>query len=463
MKNARESTLTLGLVALALTSCSRGHDEGVTDPVVVIGLDGLEWDVALPLLRAGRMPALEGLMERGCYGLLSTQAPAKSPLIWTTVATGKSPAEHGILDFTRTDGNGDRTLYSSADRTTKALWNILGDYGRTSVVLGWWTTFPVEEIDGVMVSQPNRGLLEDGGVEPDVAGQVHPVQLEGEVFAAIEEVDRTLPQALRSIYPDTPFDGTPANAANWDSCKWSIRADESIRHVALQLLRDHPLPDVFLVYFSSADVIGHRFWRFHEPAPFRHPPSAARLQELGEVVNRTYEQIDAALGELLAELPRDATILVLSDHGMQAKRVDARFDLDAGDPAGRESGGHGSGPPGVLIAAGPGVRRATGPTPVRELSRADLPQLGDVVDIAPTLLALRGVPIGRDMEGVVLETLFTPEFAQALAPRYVDTHDSAEWLAAQLERGSVDLPRVQERLEQLRSLGYIGDAESEED
>ena len=129
------------LAALYLASCSQ-----TTAPVVLIGVDGFEWDVALPLIRAGRMPTLEGLMRRGTFGELSTQAPAKSPVIWTTVVTGKEPPKHGILDFTRFNENGERVLYTSADRTTKALWNILSEAGQSISVIGWWNTFPVEAV-----------------------------------------------------------------------------------------------------------------------------------------------------------------------------------------------------------------------------------------------------------------------------------------------------------------------------
>ena len=128
--------LGFGIVAalLCLGSCSPSPG-----PVAVIGLDGLEWDVVLPLLREGRMPTLEGLMREGSFGRLSTRAPARSPVIWTTVVTGKEPGGHGILGFTRPDGSGGRRLYTSADRTTKALWNILGDHDQRSIVLGWST------------------------------------------------------------------------------------------------------------------------------------------------------------------------------------------------------------------------------------------------------------------------------------------------------------------------------------
>ena len=102
-------------------------------------------------------------------------------------------------------------------------------------------------------------------------------------------------------------------------------------------------------------------------------------------------------------MPANTTVFVVSDHGMHAKQIDLDYDSDEGGRPERDSGGHGSGPPGVIVVAGPAVRRAEPGPSLRELTRADLPEIGDVVDITPTILALRGVPIGRDMDGAILE------------------------------------------------------------
>lgn len=448
-----------------LVSCSPRSGSPVAlvrGPVVVVGVDGLEWDVVLPLIREGRMPTLEGLMRRGTFGQLTTLAPAKSPVVWTTVVTGKQPAKHGILDFTRLVESGDRVLYTSADRTTKALWNILSDDDQSSVVVGWWTTFPAESISGVMVSQANtrervvrRRLLKPGGIELGVVGQVHPVSLEDEVFTVVEEVDRELPELLDRLFPEAAPGDSPSDAQEWESCRWSIRADESVRRIALRLARTDPFPALLLVYFGTPDVVGHGFWRYHAPQAFRHPPSVARIRKLGGVVTRAYEHLDTVLGELIAEIPTEATVFVISDHGMQAKRVDETFDVQANSRGERESGGHGSGPPGLIVAAGPSLRRAGDEEAIRQLTRADLPWIGDMTDIAPTILALRGIPIGRDMDGSILENLFRPEVLEALDPEFVATHDTPEWLAAQRSLSEVEPPGSEERLEQLRALGYL--------
>ena len=87
MQSAPPIRLRSALLAV-LCLCGCGASERPA-PVLVVGVDGFEWDVALPLLASGRMPHLAGLMQRGAYGLLETSQPTFSPILWTTIATGK--------------------------------------------------------------------------------------------------------------------------------------------------------------------------------------------------------------------------------------------------------------------------------------------------------------------------------------------------------------------------------------
>jgi len=92
----------------------------------------------------------------GVFGELETFIPTWSPAIWTSIVTGKVPSKHGITAFVHSpDEKGVRRLYTNRDRRSKAIWNILTDSGRSVATVGWWMTFPVEEINGVMVAQVN--------------------------------------------------------------------------------------------------------------------------------------------------------------------------------------------------------------------------------------------------------------------------------------------------------------------
>ena len=47
------------------------------------------------------------------------------------------------------------SLFDNTDRRTKAIWNMASEAGLRVAVVGWWMTFPVEPVNGVMVAQTN--------------------------------------------------------------------------------------------------------------------------------------------------------------------------------------------------------------------------------------------------------------------------------------------------------------------
>src|SRR5207249_5014379 len=67
--------------------------------VVLVGIDGADWDVIDGLVARGRVPNLARLKREGAWARLRSSVPMLSPLLWTTVATGKTPDRHGINDF----------------------------------------------------------------------------------------------------------------------------------------------------------------------------------------------------------------------------------------------------------------------------------------------------------------------------------------------------------------------------
>ena len=124
------------------------------DPkVLLIGWDAADWRLIDPLLDAGQMPALESLLNGGVMGNLATIQPPLSPMLWTSIATGKRPFRHRVCGFTEPDPvTGGIRPVTSLSRRTKAIWSILNQCGSRSVVIGWWPSHPAEPINGVMVS-----------------------------------------------------------------------------------------------------------------------------------------------------------------------------------------------------------------------------------------------------------------------------------------------------------------------
>src|SRR2546423_1088929 len=122
-------------------------------PVIFIGLDGADWELLDDFMRAGAMPALRRLVAEGAGGVLETEHPPLSPLVWTTMMTGVSPLDHGILDFTRFNPfTRENEPITSDERRAPAVWNMLTAAGKQNSVFGLWATYAAEPVHGLNIS-----------------------------------------------------------------------------------------------------------------------------------------------------------------------------------------------------------------------------------------------------------------------------------------------------------------------
>ena len=421
-RGGRLAPWLLGALALLLPAC--GEEARTAEPlapVLLIGVDGLEWDVLGPMIAEGRCPNLRALCERGSYGVLGTFVPTWSPVVWTSIATGKRMEEHGITGFV----DAENQAFTSSRRDGRALWNIADRYGLTSNVFGWWITWPVEEVRGVMVSGTSASAQLTHNWKPalaeEVADQVHPPELEARVLALAAEAGSA--EAVAAVAREKVFRGLAGGVelADWekrlvDQTMWSVQSDATFFRIAADLLPDHPA-DLSMVYFGGPDVSGHRFWRHAFPEQFEYGGSSPEVDAaLAPVLTDYYAWVDEMIGELVAIVGEGTTVFVVSDHGMHAVATKAR------DPSGN-TGNHQDGTPGVLVAAGPGILRQDEDLDAAVTSGA-LRIHGSVTAVPPTILGLLGIPAARDMASRPYRNFLTEEARQKLeALELVPTHD----------------------------------------
>lgn len=286
--------LVLSVLILALGACGK-EPPPKPHPILVVGIDGGEWKVIRKLWAEGRLPNLQSLAERGTTATLRT-AYNSSPVIWTTIATGVTPREHGITDFVVPTPKGDVPI-SSDVRKVPAIWNMLTESGRRVAVLGWWGSWPAEEVNGVVVS--DRALL-------DLERRVSPASYLP-----------TFLQEVRRAREEPSLFGAEDEAE---------MRDRAIARAAVTLAGQGF--DLLLVYFRSPDIVSHNHWRSYEPEAF----AGGGPVEDRDRVPRSYEAVDQALGQLLKAGPKDMNVLVISDHGFHAARpeeVKVLLDMDA--------------------------------------------------------------------------------------------------------------------------------------
>ena len=407
--------------------------QALAKKVLLIGWDAADWKIASPLLDSGQMPTLDGLINEGVMGNIATLQPILSPMLWNSIATGKRPHKHGIHGFMEPDPHsGGVRPVSSTSRKVKALWNILTQRGYKTHVLGWFAGHPAEPIDGVSVSDlypHSTGPLDKpwdlptGAVHPENLRQtfarlrMHPAELTEEAILSwiprAAEVDQEKDRGLNTFAKILAENCSIHNAATW-------------------ILKNQAW-DFLAVYYNGIDHFCHAFMNYRPPRMEGIPED--RFEIYKDVVDGAYRFHDMMLETLLALAGPDATVILLSDHGFHSDHLrPKRIPMEPAGPAVQHR------PFGIFCMKGPGIKKD------ERIYGATL------LDVAPTVLTLFGLPVGEDMDGHVLAQAFENAPEVDRIPSWENEPGECGMHSADLR---MDPAAAQAVLEQFVALGYI--------
>ncbi len=395
--------------------------------VILIGWDGADWELLDALAAEGRMPNLAKLAAGGRTAVLESYPPTVSPMVWTTIATGASPRDHGVLDFFEIDAKtGAYVPVSAESREVPSFWDIASSRGLSVGVVNFWATFPAEEVKGFFVSDRACPAL----VDPDPAeipSAVYPQAYADGVRSVLEAHPLPGPEIL-SRFGD--FGGTGKDDSSSILFARLVRNTRVVQEIG-EKLYDRDRPKAFAIYFLGTDEVSHLFGE--DTAPRLPCVEESRFERYREVVPRYYAWMDRLLGRWMRRAEEDGAALILvSDHGF---KWGPRRSC-GGNPLERKSAVYSHRPDGIAAAWGRGV------APEAKRSRAS------VFDVAPTVSALLRIPVDRREPGRAR----TEWFSGLAAPAASDLWKSAP--PARL------LPKVapsrnDEYAQRLANLGYL--------
>ncbi len=300
-------------VAVLLLMTAPGCGKKERTRLFVIGLDGATWDLLDPWIAAGELPNLAALRERSAWGTMNSVIPFLSPPAWTSAITGVNPGRHGIFDFQRRRGPGQREIVTETAKSRKCspIWKMIAGAGKKVAIVNVpMTDPPDDDVDGL--------LMIAGLPHLDQTGFTHPRELETRLRSSgylLEKMEMQLPPGSE----DSTFTRLTTSLER----RW-----ETVRDLYSEV--DY---DLFWVVFTESDRVQHMFWKFDDPDnPGYSAESAARW---GGSILRLWKQQDRILGELLAGLRPDTWVLVISDHGFGPMRRELRVSNHLrGDDAG---------------------------------------------------------------------------------------------------------------------------------
>ena len=425
--------------------------------VLVIGWDAADWRAIRPLLAEGKMPHLQQMMDDGVHGNVSTLNPILSPMLWSSIGTGKRPYKHGIHGFSEPtpDGKAVRPI-TNVSRKSKAIWNMLNQVGKKCNVVAWWPSHPAEPIDGVMVSNwyQTARQIKNADLDPEIGkprpgshgwksdqwemapGTVHPMSLAENLqefrFHPMElGAEHVGPFIPKFMEIDQKKDQRLIGFAK------TLSDTVSVHGAATALMQLEPW-DFMAVYYDGIDHFGHGFMKYHPPRQDWIKEEDFELYK--GVVEGGYRFHDMMLGALLHLAGPETTVILISDHGFHPDHL--RPEHIPAEPAGPAIEHR---PYGIVVAKGPGIKKG------------DTVQGASVLDLTPTVLSCFGLPVGEDMDGKPLVTMFeeTPEvetipsWDQVDGPHphgmhppdaHLDSVQSAEAMKQLVELGYIDEP-----------------------
>lgn len=219
-----------------------------------------------------RSPFFHEIAENSRHGEMTTVAPATTAMGWAAFMTGKNSGKTG--NFRRERGSGLLRAFSKGRNGIDgdAIWDILTREGMKSVVFNMPFTFPLRDLNGVLISSFDSG-----------DNWVYPKRFRKD----IEE--HWAPQE------DPPKDREGEFKYWWDRISNEYE-------IASAILKGGEW-DLGIITFLELDRMQHRFMNSDDPID-------------AIMVTEIYKKIARAC-KLLWDEHKDARVVVVTDHGMR--------------------------------------------------------------------------------------------------------------------------------------------------
>jgi hypothetical protein len=296
----RASRALAGIGAAALLAASLPPMADAPARVVVYGVDGATFDVLDG--RAEELPAFAGLSAEGSRATLTSMEPMFSPLLWTTIASGRTPEEHGVRGF----------RVHADDCQVARFWDVAEADGRRIGLYKWLVDYPPRKVDGFWVPS---WLAPAPETWPAELSAVKELELSKRMRRKRIEASRSTPELAWALVRIGVRLSTMGRAVAWSVEERVAHPDPVRANVQMQLLRGwidrdvfiaqlHGLaPDVATFTYYATDGLAHLYWDRHVAG--------------GDEVMSAYRQADAILADIRASLSEDARLIVVSDHGFK--------------------------------------------------------------------------------------------------------------------------------------------------
>ncbi len=355
--------------------------------VTLVGLEGLSFEFIVPLIGQGKLPNFSWLMDNGNSERLASFSPTEPACLVASFNTGKFPSKHRVLSGLRY-----RLWRMKEELDIVPRFILFSQLTRVGYLKIAPAEAPVEVKDIGKILLGNEIAYLDVGRPPSLENQASDARVDKQAAELLGEY---------ALSDDPLF--TLARTAFYRD-----RAAEE----AAQRERTARSPQVFHLRLDGLKAIQAYFYKYSHPQPFGGVPQAG-IDRYGKVIERYYSFYDGLIGKFLTGLKDDEILVVYSAFGVEPLPLWKRFlERLLGDA--EVSAYHEWAPEGVIFLYGKGIRKTRDTETIR------------IVDIVPTLLYYLGLPVGRDMDGIVRSSLFSDDFRATNPLIYISSYEDFE-------------------------------------
>jgi len=262
-----------------------------TQKIIVIGLDGGTWNIIKPLVKQGKLPAIEKLIKNGSCGELESSMPPVTSPAWKCYSTGKNPGKFGVYFWENIDVGKKRFIVNnSTSFKSKEIWDYLSDYGLVCGILGMPTTYPPKKVNGFMVSEFN----------PSNSGYANPNYLEKELSDLFSYVGEF-----------SDYHGGDKNLIIKDRKKLIKQRFDASRYLFKKFN-----PDFCHITIFHIDNIQHFYWEDMEDKDSKYGKAIEEAWILiDNELKKLLEYFNYNLDDEVNKKSENIYIILMSDHG----------------------------------------------------------------------------------------------------------------------------------------------------
>lgn len=264
--------------------------------VFVIGLDCAPPELLFDKWRE-TLPHFKRLIDGGVTSEMFSSTPAITVPAWSSMTSSKDPGVLGFYGFrNRRDYSYDnRYIATGLAVKEPRIWDILGEAGLQSIVVGVPQTYPVRPVNGHLISS---------FLTPSTTS---------------EKIQWTHPPALRTeieelLAPDVyDVDVPQFRTEDKEFLLKQINEMTAKRFRVLRYLLEEKPWDFFMFVEMGVDRIHHGLWAHHDPTHRKHDPNGPYQHAIRDY----YRYLDQEIGSLLERIPDETHVIVVSDHGVK--------------------------------------------------------------------------------------------------------------------------------------------------